>query len=294
MKKIALILVIILTLSLTFSVIACQPNQTQPPPSGNNNNGGDTSDDGFIKSTTTIEDLSEDLVKSLLNTAKTASTNRLNASNPCVSWHLDFDVIINDLEAVTTFEINYDHRDKSATEMKLAVVRKGETEPFVSVFYFQDTPLDDKNPGNIYIQYGDAKVKVPVVDTFLGQLFPITFSGVEDSVIIGFLSANIYTKGNIEYKYKDGVDGKRTRNYVFQVDLKATLANILNMIKGGAGMDEIYDSVSWIIESLFGVEADKINTQLPDTTIKVDITYQKTCFLEALTLNIVKKILAAK
>jgi|GEM_PF-3830355 len=272
MKKIALILVIILTLSLTFSVIACQPNQTQPPPSGNNNNGGDTSDDGFIKSTTTIEDLSEDLVKSLLNTAKTASTNRLNASNPCVSWHLDFDVIINDLEAVTTFEINYDHRDKSATEMKLAVVRKGETEPFVSVFYFQDTPLDDKNPGNIYIQYGDAKVKVPVVDTFLGQLFPITFSGVEDSVIIGFLSANIYTKGNIEYKYKDGVDGKRTRNYVFQVDLKATLANILNMIKGGAGMDEIYDSVSWIIESLFGVEADKINTQLPDTTIKVDIT----------------------
>lgn len=270
MKKIAIILVIILTLSLTFSLIACNSNTppTQPP---NDNNGG-TVDDGFVKGTTTVEDLSEDIVKSLLNTAKTASTNKLNANNPCVSWHIDFDVVINDVEAVMTFEINYDHRDKSKTEMKLSVVRKGETEPFVSVFYFQDTPVDGKNPGNMYFQYGDARVKVPVVDTFLGQLFPISFSGIEDAVIIGFLSANLYTKGSIEYKYKDGGDGKRTRNYVFQVDLKATLVNILNMIKGGAGFEEIYESVSWIIESLFGVEADKINTQLPDTTIKIDVT----------------------
>ena len=270
MKKIAIILVIILTLSLTFSLIACKTNTppTQPP---SDNNGG-TVDDGFVKGTTTVEDLSEDIVKSLLNTAKTASTNKLNANNPCVSWHIDFDVVINDVEAVMTFEINYDHRDKSKTEMKLAVVRKGETEPFVSVFYFQDTPVDSKNPGNMYFQYGDARVKVPVVDTFLGQLFPISFSGIEDAVIIGFLSANLYTKGSIEYKYKDGGDGKRTRNYVFQVDLKATLVNILNMIKGGAGFEEIYESVSWIIESLFGVEADKINTQLPDTTIKIDVT----------------------
>ena len=270
MKKIAIILVIILTLSLTFSVIACEPNKTPTPPPNNNDN--NVVDDGFVKATTTVEDLSEDIVKSLLNTAKTASTNKLNASNPCVSWHIDFDVVINESEAVATFEINYDHRDKSKTEMKLAVVRKGETQPFISVFYFQDTPINGKNPGNLYFQYGDARVKVPVVDTFLGQLFPISFSGVEDSVLIGFFSANLYTKGNIEYKYKDGGDGKRTRNYVFQVDLKATLVNILNMIKGGSGFEDIYESVSWIIESLFGVDADKISTQLPETTIKVDVT----------------------
>ncbi len=270
MKKIAIILVIILTLSLTFSVIACEPNKTPTPPPNNNDN--NVVDDGFVKATTTVEDLSEDIVKSLLNTAKTASTNKLNASNPCVSWHIDFDVVINESEAVATFEINYDHRDKSKTEMKLAVVRKGESQPFISVFYFQDTPINGKNPGNLYFQYGDARVKVPVVDTFLGQLFPISFSGVEDSVLIGFFSANLYTKGNIEYKYKDGGDGKRTRNYVFQVDLKATLVNILNMIKGGSGFEDIYESVSWIIESLFGVDADKISTQLPETTIKVDVT----------------------
>ncbi|MBO5774166.1 MAG: hypothetical protein J6R44_04955 [Clostridia bacterium] len=270
MKKIAIILVIILTLSLTFSVIACGPNKTPTPPPNNNDN--NVVEDGFVKATTTVEDLSEDIVKSLLNTAKTASTNKLNASNPCVSWHIDFDVVINEAEAVATFEINYDHRDKSKTEMKLAVDRKGETQPFISVFYFQDTPINGKNPGNLYFQYGDARVKVPVVDTFLGQLFPISFSGVEDSVLIGFFSANLYTKGNIEYKYKDGGDGKRTRNYVFQVDLKATLVNILNMIKGGSGFEDIYGSVSWIIESLFGVDADKISTQLPETTIKVDVT----------------------
>lgn len=274
MKKIAIIIVTILVLTLSLSVVACEPNknnQNTNTNSGNSDN-NNTNTDGFIISTTTIEELSEDLVKSLLNTAKTASTARLNANNPCVSWRVELDMKINDFESICIFEINYDNRDKSATEMRLSVVKKGEQDPLLSLYYFQDEPLDGKNPGNLYAQYGDAKVKVPVLDTFLGQLFPISFSGVEDQVVTGFISANLFTKGEIQYKYKDGTDGKRTRNYVFQVDLKATLINIINMMNGSSGFEEIYESVSWIIESLFGVETDKINTMLPDTMIVVDVT----------------------
>ena len=275
MKKIGILLVIVLILSLALSVVACDNNTNNNNPNNNsnnnsNNNNTNENNDGFISASTTIEELSEDLVKSLLNTAKTASNDSLNVSTkPCVSWHIELDVLINDLASVCIFEINFDKRDKSATEMKLLVVEKGKTEPFVSLYFFQDEPLNDKNPGTLYVQYGDAKVKVPVVDTFLGQLFPISFSGIEESVIIGFLSANLFTKGDIQHKYKDNTDGTRTRNYVFQVDLKATLINIVNMLKGSSDM---YDSVSWIIESLFGVESGKISTQLPDTTITVDVT----------------------
>lgn len=273
MKKFAIILVLILVLTLSFSAFACDSNKNNN--SGgttNNNNTNNTNEDGFIKGTTTIEELSEDLVKSLFNSAKTAGSTRLNASNPCVSWHIELDAKINAVETSIVFEINYDNRDKSETEMKLSITKKGEQSPSVSLYYFQDRPTESANPGNLYVQYGDAKVKVPVVDTFLGQLFPISFSGVEEQVVAGFLSANIFTKGDIQYKYKDGTDGKRTRNYIFQVDLKATLVNIVNMMQGSSGFEEMYESVSWIIESLFGVEASKINSQLPDTTLVVDVT----------------------
>ena len=274
MKKIGILLVIILILSLSLTVFACDNNNSNGTTNDDNdNNQNNNVTDGFISGKATIEELSEDLVKSLLNTAKTASTSRLNSTNnPCVSWHIMMDTTINGQVYSCVFEINYDHRDKSKTEMKLLVVRKGEVDPFVSLYYFQDEPQNEKCPGNLYFQYGDAKVKVPVTDTFLGQLFPISFNGVEDKVVIGFISANIFTKGDILYKYKDGTDGKRTRNYVFQVDMKATLVNIVNMMNGGTGFDGMSESINWIIESLFGVESGKINTQLPDTTITIDVT----------------------
>ena len=72
MKKIAIIIVTILVLTLSLSVVACEPNknnQNTNTNSGNSDN-NNTNTDGFIISTTTIEELSEDLVKSLLNTAK--------------------------------------------------------------------------------------------------------------------------------------------------------------------------------------------------------------------------------
>lgn len=269
MKKVGLILTIVLIVTLALSVFACNNNSNTPPPSNNTND--NTNDVGFISDTTSIEELSEDLVKCFLNTAKTAGTSRLSTSNPLVSWKIDMDVRINEIESVCTFEINYDHRDKSKTEMKLLVVKKGETDPFVSLFYFQDQPSDDRNPGNLYFQYGDAKVKVPVSDTFLGELFPISFNDQLEDILDKALSTYLFTLGDIQYKYKDGTDGKRTRNYVLNVDLKKTLVNIVKMMDAPAFKD-LYGSVSWIIESLFGVSADKIGSDLPETIIKVDVT----------------------
>ena len=276
MKKIGIILVIILILTLSLSVIACDNTKNSGTTNNNDGNETDTNNDGFISDKTTVEKLSEDLVKCLFNTVKTASLERINSNNPCVSWRIELDVVINDLKSLCVFEINYDNRDPSATEMKLEVTLEGESNPFVSLYFFQDAPIGDKTPGILYFQYGDAKVKVPVADTFLGSLFPISLKteGNEslENFLIRIVSANIFTKGDIQYKYKNGVDGGCTRNYLFQVDLKATLINMLNLLNGSSGFEDMYESISWIIESLFGIERNKINSQFPDTIINVDVT----------------------
>lgn len=277
MKKLSIVLSLVLIVVIGCSVFACTP------PGGNNSNNNNNpqdnpNPDGFISGTATIEDVSSELVKTLLSTANTASITRLNASNPCVSWEIKLSVTINDRSYDLLFQINYDNRDKSKTEIRLMMNRAGETIPFLSVYYYQDEPVGDRSPGNLYIQYGQAKVKVPLVDTFLGELFPITFSndgsgsdGLAE-LVSGFVSANLFTKGEIAYKYKDESNGKRTRNYVLQLDLKRTLMNVVNLMGSSSSFADVYDSVLWIIESLFGVDSNRISTQLPDTTITLDIT----------------------
>ncbi|MBQ8178643.1 MAG: hypothetical protein IJ033_05560 [Clostridia bacterium] len=278
MKKVSIVLALLLVIVIGCSVFACQPNNNS---NTNNNNDDNTQNnqnsDGFITGTATIEDVSDELVMTLLSTANTASTNRLSSTNPCVSWQIDLAMVINDRAYDVRFEINYDNRDKSKTEMRIVLFRHGESKEFLSAFYFQDEPNGNKTPGSMYLQYGDAKVKVPLVDTFLGSLFPISFGTAESSdglatLVSGFVSANLFTKGDIAYKYKDESDGKRTRNYVLQLDLKKTLMNVVNLMGNTSSFADVYDSVLWIIESIFGVDSNKINSQLPDTTITLDIT----------------------
>ena len=281
MKKFSILLSILLVIIIGCSVFACAPNNSNTTNNNNNNNQNNNNNnqtgDGFITGTATIEDVSNELVKTLLSTANTASITRLNATNPCVSWQIDLTMDINENSYDVRFEINYDHRDKSKTEIRIILTRRGETKPFISAYYFQDQPNDNKTPGNLYIQYGDAKVKVALVDTFLGKLFPISFESNNGSdglaeLVSGFVSANLFTTGDIVYKYKDESDGKRTRNYVLQLDLKRTLMNVVNLMGNSSSFEDVYDSVLWIIESLFGVDSSKINSQLPDTTITLDIT----------------------
>ncbi len=272
MKKISIILSFMLVVIIGCSVFACNDNSTSNTPPVPN----DVPNDGFIQGTATIEDFTTELVKTLIGTAKTASSTRLNANNPCVSWHVGLDIEINERKYDLVFEINYDSRDKSNTEIRILMYRTGEELPFVTCYYFADEPIDDKAPGNLYLEYGDAMVKIPLVDTFLGKLFPIQFEGLETEeevkLLCGVISANIFTKGNINYKYKDESNGKRTRNYSLEIDLKRTLINVVNLLDVSGEDSELTTSIEWIIESVFGVDANKISSQLPDTSVVLNMT----------------------
>lgn len=265
MKKASVFLVVLLAIIIGLSVFSCKIKPDEP------GNVDTPITDGFITGKATIDDVADELVYSLFNTAKTASVNRFNATNPCVSWHIELAAVINEMPYDLVFEINYDNRDQSATEVGLTINKHGEKETFISAYFFEDEPNGDKSPGNFYLQYSDAKVKIPLTNSFLGKLFPIAFKDNIEKLVAGFASANILTKGDIQYKYKDETDGKRTRNYVFQVDLKATLVKIIDMVSGPSFAD-YYEPVAWIVESVFGVDAKRIGSQFPDASMTINMT----------------------
>ncbi len=268
MKKVSIILVIALTLVLAMSAFACDGPETPKP----DNPVVKPPSDGWVTSTATVEDAAEELIKTILNAAKTASVDKLSSVKPLLSWHISIDLTINGVAYQLVYDMNYDNRDASETEMRILFSRKGEEEAFVSVYFYQNPTTDDgRTPGNLYVQYGEAKMLFPVEDTFLGSLFPITFGNNLDTLVTTFVGSNLFTIGDVTYKYKDTSDGRRTKNYSLQVDLKSTLNHFVGILDN-ANYAEISEPVYWMIESIFGVEVEKINTQLPQTVINIDFT----------------------
>ncbi|MBO7156662.1 MAG: hypothetical protein J6V83_04585 [Clostridia bacterium] len=279
MKKFSILLTILLVLSLMMACFACSGVGNKGGSSGDKTNTDKTDKpgtmdaDGFIKESTTVEAAAEELIKTILNTAKSASVNRLSSANPCVSWHIDFEVIINTRTYYMTFEMNYDIRDVSKTEIRLILCTEKGLDPIASIYFYQNPKVDNLTPGNLYLQFGESMVKVDLDDTFLGALFPISFHGNEESLISSLLGNIIQIKGDIDYRYFDGSDGKRTRKYAMQVDLKKTLLQVVNTVNSlpdsyadtGAAIKEI-------VAMLFSVDVTKINTQIPETTVDIKFT----------------------
>ncbi len=268
MKKVSIILVIALTFVLLMSAFACDG----PEPSQPDNPSVKPPTDGWVTSTATVEEAAGELIKTILNAAKTASVDKLSSVKPLLSWHISIDLTINGIPYQLVYDMNYDNRDPSETEMRILLSRKEEDSAFVSIYFYQDaTTADGKTPGKLYVQYGEAKMLFPLKDTFLGSLFPISFGNNLDTLVTTFVGSNLFTIGDVTYKYKDTSDGKRTKNYSLQVDLKSTLNHFVSIL-GNNNYAEMSEPINWMIESIFGVEVEKINTQLPQTVITIDFS----------------------
>lgn len=279
MRKFSILLTILLVLSLTMACFACSFGDNKGSGSGDKTNTdkndtvGTVDKDGFIKEATTVEAAAEDLIKTVLNTAKSASKNRLSSANPCVSWHLDAELLINSRTYYVTFEINFDVRDVSKTAIRLLISNEKGLDPILSLYFYQEPTVNDMTPGNIYLQFGDSKVKVDIEDTFLGTLFPISFTGTEEDVVSSLLGNIIQVKGSIDYRYFDGSDGKRTRKYAMQVDLKKTLLQVVKTVNTlPDSYKETGDAIMQIISMIFAVDPNNISTQIPDSIIDIKFT----------------------
>ena len=239
---------------------------------GSNNDNDDKrpewATEGFTVAETNIENMSLDLVGGIANLAKTATKERLTNAQPEVSWLVSADADLNGRKSAIDFAINYDVRDPGSLAMMLKFTPDGSKSPSTEAYFY----ADDENNGTLYMAMGAQKVAIPLPNTALAGIFPI--SSVDSTFLSQFLSGVLYTDSDIKYEYKDETGGKRTRHYIVSVNLKQTLSKIISSIKSTAENDETfagyYDSISFMISAIFGIDASKVATQLPASSLNID------------------------
>lgn len=276
MRKRALRSLVLLITSLAVmltALVACTPTNVVKPnnPSVNKQDDENKTVDGFTKGTATVDEVCQDLIKTILNSAYTAGKDRLTTSNPYVSWWIDVDCDINGNKGTLSFKINFDVRDPESMTVRLALLPDGYKKESLEFVFFADTPSADgkKHPGSLYLRVGDSKMIVPFADSFLSDMFPLDTYKSDD--LISFIAGRLATINKISYEYKDEIGDKRTRRYGVQVDVKQTIINVLNLLNNASTKNE-YDSVKWIVENAFGISIANISTEMPTTHLSVNFT----------------------
>lgn len=238
--------------------------ENEPAPKPGDTSRPDWAMEGYTVAETTIEDATLDLVSGIANLAKTATASRLTSSQPEVSWLVEAEADLNGRKSKIVFGINYDVRDTGSLALLLEFIPEGSKTPSTECYFYSD---DDKN-GTLYMAMGAQKVAIPLPNTALAGIFPI--ESVDSSMLSQFLSGAIYTDEAIKYEYKDETGSKRTRHYILSIDLKKTLANMLDIISKTESLKDYYSGLSFMIGSIFGIDASKISTQLPASSLKID------------------------
>ena len=272
MRKLKVITVFLLLTAIIGGICAgCVKQKGGGGDGGNTDNVDklpDWATEGFTVAETNVENMSLDLVSGIANLAKTATKERLTSSQPEVSWLVSAEADLNGRESTIDFAINYDVRDAGSLAIMLKFTPKGSNTPSTEAYFY----ADDAENGTLYMAMGAQKVAIPLPNTALAGIFPI--SSVDSTFISQFLSGALYTDGEIKYEYKDEAGGKRTRHYIVSINLKQTLSKIINSIKNSAESDETfknyYDSISFMISAIFGIDASKVATQLPASSLTVD------------------------
>ena len=273
MRKVKLSIAFLLLSAFLLAIFAGCGDKT----TGGGGDGGNTDNvdklpdwatEGFTVAETNVENMSLDLVSGIANLARTATEERLTSSQPEVSWLVSAEADLNGRESTIDFAINYDVRDEGSLAIMLRFTPKGSNTPSTEAYFY----ADDAENGTLYMAMGAQKVAIPLPNTALAGIFPI--SSVDSTFLSQFLSGALYTDGEIKYEYKDEAGGKRTRHYIVSINLKQTLSKIINSIKNSAESDETfknyYDSISFMISAIFGIDASKVATQLPASSLNID------------------------
>lgn len=269
-RRLSVIVVFVaLTTIIISSLAACTPGgggtgTVKPPATDDITN----NKDGFVKDTASVDDVCKDLIKTILNSAYTASKDRLTESNPYVSWWIDLDCNINGNKGLVSFKVNFDVRNPESMTVRLSLLPDGYKNDSLEFVFFADKPSADgkDHPGSLYMRVGDSKIVVPLSDSVLSDMFPLDSYKADD--LISFIAGRLATLNKISYEYKDEIGDKRTRKYAVQVDVKQTIINVLTLLNTSATKNE-YDSVKWIVENAFGISIANIATDMPSTQLDI-------------------------
>lgn len=279
-KRFSLLCLIGTALAITALLAACKP----PTTGGNNppdNPGTNTDADGFVTGTTTVEDLSKELIGGINSALRPASTEHLGTASPYASIYNEWQMSINDKEAKLTVAIDYDHdktlaKEPEATRLAATLAYEGQTQPELEVYFYSDelsvtggvttAAENDRMGGNMYVSLGGAKICLPLFESSLTELLPLNMLG---SIIPEVLSACL-NFNDLKHSYREEEGSKRTRRYSVEIDVKQTLSKLLSYFDRNSEYRQYLQPVIDLIEALFGAGASDLKDKMPETTLKVD------------------------
>ena len=175
MRKVKLSIAFLLLSAFLLAIFAGCGDKT----TGGGGDGGNTDNvdklpdwatEGFTVAETNIENMSLDLVSGIANLARTATKERLTSSQPEVSWLVSAEADLNGRESTIDFAINYDVRDAGSLAIMLKLTPKGSNTPSTEAYFY----ADDAENGTLYMAMGAQKVAIPLPNTALAGIFPIS------------------------------------------------------------------------------------------------------------------------
>ncbi len=264
-KKLICFVTAFLLAALIASLAAgCKPDTPVVTPPG----GNVTDADGFTEAQSNVELMTKDLIGGLNSTLRLLTTGQITSSRPAASASASMDMRINDREARLTFAAEYNRKlfdagERDAARSGMTVTYEGENEAFLELYYF----TDDGDSGEAYIALNGNKIIIPLENSSFNTLLPIT--AIDASVVTMLLNPCLAVTGDVDYRYRDEVNDRRTRRFGAKIDLKDTLQKLLGFISGDSPYSAYLAGVKDLIGAVFGINADRLESEMPAATLEI-------------------------
>lgn len=255
MKK-ALFTLFILLVAAVF-IAGCTP----PDPGGEKEK---TDDTWTVNEQADDNEMYKTLVKGVLGSLKDISDEKVNTTNPIFSIDSKMKLEFNDHLLWFIFKLNYKLDDDTVLKFSAEIRNEDESEIIIGAYFMNNF---------LYLKLMDGeagKMKFPIKNQVVGDLFPIQSKDVDIADLAIMLSAVIEIDGDITCKSR--MFGTIPEyQYICSIDLPTTLQNIVNSLdlEQLEGVDT--ETLSVIIQRVLGVSLEQIqNGQLPESSVDID------------------------
>jgi hypothetical protein len=240
-------------------IAGCTPTG---PRGDNGKNGGD--DDTWKTIAGDEGEMYKTLVQGAMGSLRDISDQKVNTTNPIFSIDSKLKLEFNEFNLWLEFKMNYKLNDDKVLKFSAEILNDDESEVIVGA-YFMD--------GYLYLKLLDGeagKMKFPIKNQVIGDLFPIKYKTTDVAAMSVLLSSIIEVQGNITGKTRTNGTIHEFQ-YSFDINLPKTLQKIVDSfdLEQMEGIDT--DMLSIIIQRVLGVTLEDIEAgNLPSSSVSVD------------------------
>lgn len=270
MKRYLLVILIIAVASV--ALVACV---TKPPVDGTDENPQTPIDSfwtkGFTRERISASEMFSDLIGGTMQSLRQASSEVIPSETYKTAAHAILNIEYNGIKSQLVIKANYDYRKPEDTVVTCEVF-SSDNQLQIGVYAYQQSGFT-----NLYISLEDNKIKIPLTDFNLSDIFPLDlqFDASASNLVASGFRMFMDVKGNVDYEYKT-VNNYCERHYRFEVDAARSLTKLVMMTpdwQETMGMSP--HDIDLLCRNLLGINsADVLEGNMPATTLKVEFTTQ--------------------